>query len=116
MPLVSISDRRLKGIKNSWFPCRAAISELPLSTSRRVKPKVSRRCRRLLPAVRNIELLVPGATKLVIVVRKYYFATIQLSIVRNFVTAVSDMAQAVRQREYAMSQSCNKFVLASLPD
>src|SRR5579884_3263683 len=51
-PFVSISANRLNGIKNSWFACRAAISELALSTSRNVSPRVSRTCLSLLPAYR----------------------------------------------------------------
>src|SRR5581483_6205809 len=51
-PFVSISANRLNGIKNSWFACRAAISELALSTSRNVSPRVSRKCLSLLPAYR----------------------------------------------------------------
>src|SRR5215470_12261730 len=49
-PLVSISDRRLGLMTNSWIPRDSASVVLAISTSRRVRPVCSRSSRNFLPA------------------------------------------------------------------
>src|ERR1051326_6080325 len=50
-PLVSMSDRRLSWRQYSGFPYLAASRVVAVSTSRIVKPKLSRTVRNLAPAV-----------------------------------------------------------------